>query len=63
MKTRAIIKRLVGSWQLAVGSCLLLAACTGGYSFTGASIPPDAKTISVATFPNYAPTVNPQLSH
>ena len=62
MKTRAIIKRLVGSWQLAVGSCLLLAACTGGYSFTGASIPPDAKTISVATFPNYAPTVNPQLS-
>lgn len=36
--------------------------CTGGYSFTGASIPPGAKTISVATFPNYAPTVNPQLS-
>ena len=44
-------------------SCsLLLAGCKGGYSFTGASIPPDAKTISVATFPNYATTVNPQLS-
>lgn len=43
--------------------CLLsLSACKGGYSFTGASIPPDAKTISVATFPNYATTVNPQLS-
>ncbi len=55
MRTLAIIKWLVGS-------CLLLAACTGGYSFTGASIPPDAKTISVATFPNYAATVNPQLS-
>jgi hypothetical protein len=40
----------------------MLTACTGGYSFTGASIPPGAKTISVATFPNFAPTVNPQLS-
>ena len=53
MKTRAIISLL---------SAMLLAACTGGYSFTGASIPPEAKTISVATFPNYAATVNPQLS-
>ena len=43
-------------------AALALGACTGGYSFTGASIPPGAKTISVATFPNYAPTVNPQLS-
>lgn len=41
---------------------VLTVACTGGYSFTGASIPPGAKTISVATFPNYAATVNPQLS-
>ncbi len=41
---------------------LSLTACTGGYSFTGASIPPGAKTISIATFPNYAATVNPQLS-
>lgn len=46
----------------AVTACLLLAGCTGGYSFTGASIPPEAKTIAVATFPNYASTVNPQLS-
>jgi len=53
MKIRAIISLLV-VW--------MLTACTGGYSFTGASIPPGAKTISVATFPNYAPTVNPQLS-
>ena len=39
-----------------------MTACTGGYSFTGASIPPGAKTIAIATFPNYASTVNPQLS-
>lgn len=38
------------------------AGCKGGYSFTGASIPANAKTISVSTFPNYAATVNPQLS-
>ena len=53
MKTRAIIS---------IALALLLCGCTGGYSFTGASIPPEAKTISVATFPNYASTVNPQLS-
>ena len=53
MKTRAII-------SLALS--LLLTACTGGYSFTGASIPPGAKTIGISTFPNYASTVNPQLS-
>ena len=39
-----------------------LTACTGGYSFTGASIPPGATTIAISTFPNYASTVNPQLS-
>ena len=41
---------------------ILLQSCTGGYSFTGASIPPGAKTIAISTFPNYASTVNPQLS-
>lgn len=53
MKTRGIINLL---------AALLLTACTGGYSFTGASIPPGAKTIGISTFPNYASTVNPQLS-
>ena len=52
------MKRLV----LLISLCVALAGCSGGYSFTGASIPPGAKTISVATFPNYASTVNPQLS-
>ena len=41
---------------------LLLAGCSGGYSFTGASIPPGAKSIGISPFPNYASTVNPQLS-
>lgn len=53
MRTRAIISLL---------TVMLLASCTGGYTFTGASIPPGAKTISVATFPNFASNVNPQLS-
>lgn len=47
---------------LSVGLLVLFGTCSGGYSFTGASIPPEAKTISIATFPNYATTVNPQLS-
>lgn len=32
------------------------------YSFTGADIHPDVQTISIATFPNYAELVNPNLS-
>jgi hypothetical protein len=35
----------------------------GIYSFTGASIPPEAKTVSVAYFPNHAQLVNPLLSN
>ena len=76
MKTREIIKEerlkvkgvrwltrsLVSLSPYLLVSCLLLWGCTGGYSFTGASIPPGAKTISIATFPNYATSVNPQLS-
>lgn len=42
--------------------CLLIQSCKVNYSFTGASIPPDVKTFSVQTFPNYAPLVQPQLS-
>jgi len=38
-----------------------LAGC-GVYSFTGASIPPDAKTISIAYFVNNAQYVEPSLS-
>ena len=74
MKTRATIDKgnveggkrkafLLGMLVVSLSSFILLfSSCSGGYSFTGASIPPGAKTISVATFPNYASTVNPQLS-
>ena len=73
MKTPEIIKRVAGNRsKRTLQSVLVLLSfhlflftflgCTGGYSFTGASIPPGAKTISIATFPNYATTVNPQLS-
>ena len=70
MKIRAIIDRcqaLNGLWEKIRGLFLVLpviffAGCVGGYSFTGASIPPGASTIVVTTFPNNASTVNPQLS-
>ena len=35
----------------------------GFYSFTGASIPAEAKTVSVDYFPNHAQLVNPLLSN
>ncbi len=34
----------------------------GVYSFTGASVPPEAKTISIGFFPNKAKLVEPTLS-
>lgn len=40
----------------------LMTGCTVKYSLSGASIPPDAKTFSVAYFPNNAPMVAPTLS-
>jgi len=44
-----------------ISSFLTLQSC-GIYSFTGASIPPEAKTISIQQFPNNAPLVQPMLS-
>ncbi len=45
-------------------ACLLLysLSCSVKYSFTGASISPEIKTISIQDFPNLAPLVNPQLT-
>jgi len=40
---------------------LFLTGC-GVYSFTGASVPPEAKTVSVQYFPNNANLVYPMLS-
>jgi hypothetical protein len=47
---------------LALAAVMMLTACTVKYSLSGASIPPDAKTFSVAYFPNNAPMVAPILS-
>lgn len=40
----------------------LLCGCSVKYSFSGASIPVDAKTVTIGYFPNNAPMVAPTLS-
>lgn len=39
-----------------------LNSCKVQYTFTGASISPDVKTVSIDYYQNYAPLVNPNLS-
>lgn len=56
----AILRPL--SLVVVLSCCLLLSGC-GIYSFSGASIPAEAKTISVQYFPNNAQLVNPLLSN
>lgn len=46
---------------LILATVFILAGC-GIYSFTGASIPAEAKTVSVQHFPNNANLVQPMLS-
>ena len=41
---------------------LLFGGCSVKYSFTGASISPEVKTVSIASFPNVASLVNPTLA-
>lgn len=60
LKKTPILKRLK-TFFLIFGLIILCSSC-GIYSFTGASIHPQAKTISIKTFPNMAPMVNPSLS-
>ncbi len=47
---------------VSITTVLLLFSSCGVYSFTGASIPPEAKTVSVQYFPNRALLVEPTLS-
>ena len=57
------ISRNIKTWCVVlIMAAALLSGCSGGYSFTGASIPPNAKTLSLRQFPNYAASVNPLLS-
>jgi len=55
-------KHVFFSW-LALMVVLMSTPSCGIYSFTGASIPPQATTFSVAAFPNQALLVQPTLSH
>ena len=55
MKTKVKIAVLVLVLAFVCHGC-------GIYSFSGASIPAEAKTVSVAYFPNHAQLVNPLLS-
>ncbi|MDE5606380.1 MAG: hypothetical protein K2I68_03665 [Bacteroidales bacterium] len=61
MQTRSVIRRCYGLGGILLGLAFLLGGC-GIYSFTGASIPPEAKTINIGYFKNKAPTVQPTLS-
>lgn len=49
-------------WFIAAVFLLMLNSGCGVYSFTGASIPPEAKTVSVKFFPNKAELIEPTLS-
>ncbi len=42
--------------------CVIAISCKVNYSFTGASIPENVKTVSVKTFQTYAPLANANLS-
>jgi len=42
--------------------CVAVVGCKVNYSFTGASIPENVKTVSVQTFQSYAPLANANLS-
>lgn len=57
-----ICKKLVNI-VLAVVCGAAIVSCSVSYSFSGASISPDVKTVSVGHFQNLAPLVNPMLSN
>lgn len=47
---------------MAILLVFLLPACKTSFSFSGASVPPDAKSISVQYFQNQAPLAGPTMS-
>ena len=49
-------------FMMIAAAVVAMSGCTVKYSLSGASIPPEAKTFSVAYFPNNAPMVAPILS-
>ncbi|MFK5856911.1 MAG: LptE family protein [Bacteroidota bacterium] len=59
--TRILKLRISLSVIVFIITSVMLTSC-GVYSFTGASIPPEAKTVSVQFFPNRALLIEPVLS-
>lgn len=57
-----IFKRIIMRAGILAAAAIITAGCTIKYSFSGASIPPQAKTFTVAYFPNNAQYVAPILS-
>lgn len=55
-----MMKRTI--FLMIAAAVVAMSGCTVKYSLSGASIPPEAKTFSVAYFPNNAPMVAPILS-
>ena len=56
---------IVGRSVLLFTLCIAISvfdSCKMGYSFTGASIPPEAKTVAIKYFNNQAPLANPSMS-
>lgn len=49
-------------WVVVLCAVFVADGCKMQYSFTGASIQPEARTVSVSNFPNVAPLVNPTLA-
>jgi len=58
-----LIKRFLINLLCVFFICFTFNQCRVSYSFSGASIPIEAKTFSVKQFDNMAPTINPQLSN
>ncbi len=56
------MKKILNILIVALSALLVGCGFTVGYTLSGASIPPDAKTFSVAYFPNNATMVAPILS-
>ncbi len=59
-----MVKTLIKTGMIILSGIFVLSviSCSMKYSFTGASIPPEMKTIQIDNFPNNAPLVNPTLS-
>lgn len=60
-KTLEMIRKILSLVIITVLS-FLHTGCSINYSFTGASISPNVKTVSIPNFPNNAPLVVPTLS-